>query len=97
MSESAARKALAAIERALVGIDQELERHVAGRGSVSGPEQLGRIRDQLAGAARELSTPPLPSRAQRPRGIGRVVTDSWPYDNPLGGMILEAEQLYLEA
>ncbi len=97
MTESAVQKALAAIERALSGIDEELERHASGQGSVSNPAQLATLRTQLVQAARQLADPPLPSKGQRLRGIGRVIADSWPYDNPLGGMILEAEQLYLKA
>lgn len=97
MSESARRKALAAAERALRGIEQELERHAAGRGTVGDPGQLDRLRGQLVLMARELAAPPLPPEEQRSRGIGRVVADSWPHYHPLGGMILAAEQLYCEA
>ncbi|WP_399926915.1 hypothetical protein [Streptomyces kanamyceticus] len=91
------QKALAATEQALSGIDEELERHAAGRGSVSNPGQLAHLREQLVHVVQQLSAPPLPPKEQRLRGVGRVVADSWPYDNPLGGMILEAEQLYLKA
>ncbi|MFI1680611.1 hypothetical protein [Streptomyces sp. NPDC020607] len=97
MSEPTTRKALATTERALSEIDQELERHAAGRGQVSTPGQLTSLRRQLAQMAAQLSTPQLPAKDQRVRGIGRVVADSWPYDNPLGGTILEAERLYLKA
>ncbi|MFH8608422.1 hypothetical protein ACH4D5_13170 [Streptomyces sp. NPDC018029] len=97
MSESAVQKALAVSERALSGIDEELARHAAGRGSVSNPGQLAALRAQLLQVVQQLAAPPLPPKDQRLRGIGRVIADSWPYDNPLGGMILEAERLYLDA
>ncbi|MEV0639654.1 hypothetical protein AB0I77_32910 [Streptomyces sp. NPDC050619] len=97
MSESTAQKARAVIERALSGIDEELERHAAGQGRMSSPGQLASIREQLTQMAQQLSAPHLPPKEQRLRGVGRVIADSWPYDNALGGLILEAEQLYLRA
>ncbi|WP_406443206.1 hypothetical protein OHB14_30060 [Streptomyces sp. NBC_01613] len=97
VSVPAVQKALVATEQALSGIDEELERHAAGHGRVSSAEQLVSIRDQLAQMALQLTSPRLPPRGQRLRGVGRVVGDSWPYGNVLGGLILEAEQLYLNA
>ncbi|MGW7378544.1 hypothetical protein [Streptomyces sp. NPDC054794] len=47
--------------------------------------------------AQQLSSPELPPEEQRLRGAAHVVADSWPYDNPLGAAVLEAEQLYLRA
>ena len=97
MSRPAAQKALAATERALSAIGEELARHAAGQGSVSSTGQLTQIRGQLTRIADQLSSPELPPKAQRVRGVGRVIADSWPYDSPLGAAILEAEQLYLKA
>jgi hypothetical protein len=97
VSESTAQKALAATRQALSGIDEELQRHTDGHGRVSSAQQLTSLREQLEQVAVQLSTSPLPPKPQRLRGIGRVITDSWPYDNPLGSLILEAEQLYLRA
>jgi hypothetical protein len=97
VSESAVQKALAATEQALSGIDEELERHAAGHGRVSSAGQLTSIRDQLTRMALQLSSPPLPPRPQRVRGVGRVIADSWPYDSPLAALILDAERLYLQA
>jgi hypothetical protein len=91
------QKALAATERALSGIDEELERHAAGQGSVSSTGQLTQIRSQLTRIADQLASPELPPKEQRVRGMGRVIADSWPYDSPLGAVILKAEQLYLKA
>jgi len=97
VSEATVRKALTATTRALSGIDEELDRHTAGQGRVSSAKQLASIREQLAQMELQLSSPELPPRAGRLRGAGRVIADSWPYDSPLGSMILEAEQLYLKA
>ncbi|KPI15697.1 hypothetical protein OK074_2142 [Actinobacteria bacterium OK074] len=97
MPESALRKALTAIGQALSGIDEDLERHAAGQGNVSSPEQLSEIRNQLTQMASQLSSSQLPPREQRLRGASRVITDSWSSDNPLGSKILEAERLYLKA
>lgn len=97
MSESAVQKALAATGQALSGIDEELERHAAGHGRVSSAGQLASIRDQLTQMTRQLSSPPLPPRPQRVRGVGRVIADSWPYDGPLAALVLDAERLYLQA
>ncbi|MCF3119306.1 hypothetical protein IPZ68_06230 [Streptomyces arenae] len=83
MPDSAVQKAVAATEQALSGIDEELERHAAGQGSVSDPKQLTALRAQLSRVAQQLSAPPLPPKEQRLRGIGRPVADSWPY-SPLG-------------
>ncbi|WP_129307505.1 hypothetical protein [Streptomyces sp. L2] len=79
------------------GIDEDLLRHTASHGRVSSTQQLAALREQLEQVAVQLSSSPLPPKPQRLRGIGRVITDSWPYDNPLASLILEAEQLYLKA
>ncbi|MEU9214802.1 hypothetical protein [Streptomyces sp. NPDC048415] len=97
MSETTAQKALNATTQALSGIDEELERHAAGQGRVSSAKQLASIREQLTQMAQQLSSSQLPPKAQRLRGAGHVVADSWPYDSSLGVVILEAEQLYLKA
>jgi hypothetical protein len=97
MPESPVQKALAVITRALRGIDEELDRHAAGQGRVSSAKQLASIRAQLSQMELQLSSPELPPRTERLRGVGRVIADSWPYDSPLGSTILEAEQLYLKS
>lgn len=99
MSESAIQRACAAITRAIFGIDEEMERHAAGHGHVSNTKELASIREQLTQMALQLqsSSAQLPPEAQRLCGAGHLVADSWPYDSPLGVMILEAEQLYLKA
>lgn len=97
MSQKAAQRGLAAIGQALSGVDEELERHAVGRGRLSSAEQLAWIRRQLEQMAQQLSAPELPPKEQRLRGAGQVVADSWPYGNPLGAPVLEAEQLYLRA
>lgn len=97
MSEKAVEKALAVTRRALPEIDEELTRHAAGDGRVSSTGQLASIREQLARMEAQLSSPPLPPKQQRLRGAGHVIADSWPYDSPLGSVILDAERLYLRA
>ncbi|MFF4506636.1 hypothetical protein [Streptomyces sp. NPDC001401] len=97
MSRPAAQKALDATERALSGVDEELERHATGQGSVSSAGQLTWIRSQLTRIADQLASPELPPKEQRACGVGRVITDSWPCDSRLSAAILEAEQLYLKA
>ncbi|MFK0155286.1 hypothetical protein ACIQVK_24815 [Streptomyces sp. NPDC090493] len=97
MSEKTTQKALSLTRKALSGIDEELQLHTEGRGRVSSAQQLSSIRGQLEQVAVQLSSSALPPTPQRLRGIGRVITDSWPYDNPLGSLILEAERLYLKA
>ncbi|MGW3409788.1 hypothetical protein [Streptomyces sp. NPDC000888] len=64
---------------------------------MSNARQLVSIREQLALMETQLSSSQLPPKAQRLRGAGRAVADSWPFDSALGAMILEAEQLYLKA
>ena len=83
--------------QALSGIDAELERHATCHGRMSSTAQLTFIRGQLAQMAEQLSSPPLPPRQQRLRGVGRVIAESWPFDSPLASEIMEAERLYLQA
>ncbi len=48
---------------------------------------LQRMMDQLESGQ-------LPPEEERENGIGRMISDSWPFNSALGKLLLEAEQRY---
>lgn len=87
---------LAFIANALNAVEAEQEKHNAGRGSVSNGQQLELIRSKLLTMSTQISSGDVPPKEERIRGIGRMVTDSWPLNNELGEVLIEAEQRYLK-
>jgi hypothetical protein len=87
-------KALQSIRTAKEAVAQELERHRVGTGTVSTPAQLLAIRDQLDVWQSEVERGSLTPRNQRNRGMGRMITDSWPLGSLLGQALLTAEESY---
>lgn len=85
------------VNQALVGIDAELARHANGCGMVSNPQELEHIRSQLMAMRDRLEANALPPKIARNIGLGRVVTDSWPFDSELGTAVIVAEHAYIEA
>ena len=61
------------------------------------PEQLGTVRDGLRGYLVALERGPLPPRRERGEGLGKLVADAWPYDLPLGTLVLQAERAWRNA
>jgi hypothetical protein len=61
------------------------------------PEQLGTCQTTLREYLAALDRDALPPRRARPEGLGRLVMDSWPYDVPLGEVVLRAERAWRNA
>jgi hypothetical protein len=91
------QSALDAVDAALAAIEGEISAHAAGRGGVGDRRQLTGFRTDLEAMKHQLAAGTLPPRAQRITGVGRTIADSWPFDSPLGAVLLEAEQKYLRA
>jgi len=88
-------KALHAIRVAKSAVDQELERHRAGAGTVSTPQQLASIKEQLDVWECEIVNGVIKPRQSRDRGMGHMISDSWPLGSPLGELVLKAEEIYV--
>ncbi|ACG71646.1 conserved hypothetical protein [Anaeromyxobacter sp. K] len=61
------------------------------------PEQLGTCRSRLQGYLSALDGDALPPKRDRAEDLGRLILDSWPYDVPLGQVILRAERAWRNA
>lgn len=78
---------------ALAAVDAEL----AERRYRLCPEQLGACRATLGEYLAALDRDALPPRRERTEALGRIVADAWPYDVPLGEVILRAERAWRNA
>ncbi len=61
------------------------------------PVQLGTCRDTLKGYLAELDAGTLPPKRERTERLGRMIADSWPYDAPLGPVVIRAERAWRNA
>ncbi len=61
------------------------------------PEELGTCRDTLKGYLAELDAGMLPPKRDRTERLGRMIADSWPYDAPLGPVVIRAERAWRNA
>jgi hypothetical protein len=61
------------------------------------PVELGRVREGLRGYLAAMDAGALPPRRDRGEGLGRIVADAWPYDLPLGTLVLQAERAWRNA
>jgi hypothetical protein len=60
-------------------------------------DQLGTCRDTLRGYLETLEQGALPPKRDRGEGLGRLIADSWPFDVPLGALVLRAERAWRNA
>jgi hypothetical protein len=86
-------RARALVASALVAVEAEI---VAPRHRLD-PAQLGIVRETLQEYLEGIDRGALPSRRDRGEGLGRIVLDSWPYDLPLGTLVLQAERAWRNA
>jgi hypothetical protein len=86
-------RARALVTTAIDGVEAEL---AAPRHGVS-PEQLGAARETLRSYLAGLDADTLPPRRDRGEGLGKMVLDAWPYDLPLGALVLRAERAWRNA
>jgi hypothetical protein len=89
-------KALELTKKALDLLLAERQRHLEGNPTVGVLTQLESCRNQLEKMLIQLSNK-LPPPNERLSGMGHMVGDSWPINNPLGIAFLEAEQAYKKA
>jgi hypothetical protein len=61
------------------------------------PTQLGACRDTLQSYLSALDAGALPPKRDREEGLGRMIADSWPFDVPLGAIVLRAERAWRNA
>ncbi len=80
------------VEQALSEVEDELtvRRHALC------PEQLGACRATLRGYLSTLDGA-LPPKRDRAEALGRLILDSWPFEVPLGQVILRAERAWRNA
>jgi len=91
------QKALALTQKALAMLFTEEETHRNGRPAVGAVAQLQSSRNQLEQMLVQLETNTLPPLESRLSGMGHMVGDSWPPNDPLGIALLEADQAYRKA
>jgi hypothetical protein len=72
----------------------EVERELSAPRHRLSPEQLAACRTTLRGYLAALERDALPPKRQRDETLGRLVHDAWPYDLPLGNVILQAERAW---
>jgi hypothetical protein len=60
-------------------------------------DQLGTCRDTLRTYLESLDQGALPPKRDRGEGLGRLIADSWPFDVPLGALVLRAERAWRNA
>jgi len=85
---------MADIGAALLAVEEELSRHERGAGVVGNEAQLTGFRHTLKSVQQRLESGNIPSKQHRYLGMGRVILDSWPFNNDLGRLILKAENAY---
>jgi hypothetical protein len=86
-------QALALIASALADVEAEL----ASPTQKLCPVQLGTCRDTLRGYLAGLDAGTLPPKRERTELLGRMIADSWPYDAPLGPIVIRAERAWRNA
>jgi hypothetical protein len=77
-------------------VSDELARSATGTGVVGTPVQLTSVKQKLEEMERAITSDALPPRPLRHRGMGRMVSDSWPLGSSLGEMVLSAESAYVQ-
>ncbi len=90
------KKVISFTQHALEELKEEMQRHELGNGKVSSPAQLKKMYNFFDEILKELESGKIPPKDMRNRGVGKVIIDSWPFDNPLGEILLNAEQAYLD-
>jgi hypothetical protein len=72
----------------------EVERELTAPRYRLAPGQLGTCKVTLEGYLAGIEAGELPPRRDREEALGRLVHDAWPYDVPLGTVILQAERAW---
>jgi hypothetical protein len=88
--------AIAKVEQAISGINDQLSVPKLDETDPVYRNQLLRLKSILKVMREELTLPPKHKCDTNDR-LGRIISDSWSFENPLGAMILDAEQSFIEA
>ena len=88
-------RVLGLIRAAHRAVSDELVRAATGTGSVGTTAQLTSVKQKLEEMERAIASGDLPPKPLRDRGMGRMVSDSWPLGSSLGEMVLLAEFAYV--
>jgi hypothetical protein len=88
-------KTLQRIREAQRAVAEELSLRLAGRQTTGTLDELTVIQKTLAEMEIRVTTSTVPSKVLRGRGMGRMISDSWPLASPLGTLVLEAEEAYV--
>lgn len=83
------------IKTAKLAVDQELERCTVGTGTVGTLSQLTTIRKKLEAMEVTILSDAMPPQSNRDRGMGHMISDSWPLGSTLGEIVLSAEEAYV--
>ena len=80
------------INKTQESINDEIDKHNNGIGTVSNLKQLENIKNILLKIQDEINNDKL---SFTNFGLGRMIVDSWPFDSILGQNIIKIEQNYL--
>ncbi|HEX9306183.1 MAG TPA: hypothetical protein VF912_03045 [Anaeromyxobacter sp.] len=84
--------------RALVaGALEAVEAELAAPRNALRPEELGAARETLREYLAGIDSGALPPRRERGEGLGKMIVDAWPFDLPLGALVLRAERAWRNA
>lgn len=84
------------IEQAITLIDQELAGTPDPRLKNILVVQKESIRKKLGAMKNAIDTGKVPSKDNRNMGIARAISDSWPFDVPLGEKLANAERAFMD-
>lgn len=82
------------IGEALVGIRQEIAKSESGKQALDGRPQLMFMETKLVEMTQVLQHEDWRCIQRTKPGMARLVVDTWPMHEPLGGLITEIEYLY---
>ena len=88
--------AIAKVEKAIFGINEQLNAPKLDETDPVYRNQLLILKSILKVMHEELTLPPKHKCEGNDR-LGRIITDAWSFENPLGDIILEAERSFIEA
>jgi hypothetical protein len=83
------------LKNAMEGIDNEIKKHNAHfKDAVGTLKQLNWLKENINQMTNNIKNDTLPPNEKRSLGLWHIIIDSWPMENSLGELILEAESMY---
>jgi len=89
-------KAIAKIDKAISGINEQLNRAQLAETDPVYRNQLVNLKSILVVMREEITFPKKNDESSNYR-LGRIITDSWSFTDPLAAIILDAEHSFIEA